>query len=77
MKAAVKNESGDGRPLYPTVNVNLVGEDGNAFAILSRVSKAMRREGVPESEISAFRTEARSGDYDHLLQTCIKWVECD
>jgi hypothetical protein len=29
-------------PKYPHVKVKLVGRDGNAFAILARVTKAMR-----------------------------------
>jgi hypothetical protein len=24
-----------------------------------------------------FQTEATSGDYDHLLRTCMKWVEVE
>ncbi len=62
---------------YPSIEVKLVGEDGNAFAILGRVSKAMRRGGVEKSEIDEFMKEATSGDYDHLLQTCMEWVEVE
>lgn len=62
---------------YPEVKVSLVGEDGNAFSILARVSTAMRRQGVEVTMIDAFRTEATSGDYDHLLRTCFEWVSCD
>jgi hypothetical protein len=61
---------------YPNVKVQLVGEDGNAFSILGRVSKAMRRAGLPKTEIDAFFAEAKSGDYDNLLATCMKWVSC-
>ena len=59
---------------YPQVEVELVGNDGNAFAILGNVSKAMRRAKIEKSEIDAFMTEAMGGDYDNLLQTCMKWV---
>jgi len=38
---------------------------------------AMRLAGVPKAEVLAFYTEATSGDYDHLLQTCIRWVDCE
>jgi hypothetical protein len=61
---------------YPHIKVKLVGEDGNAFAIMGRVSKAMRRADVPKSEIDQFYKEATSGDYNHLLQTCMSWVDC-
>lgn len=61
-------------PKYPNVHVELIGQDGNAFAILGRVSRAMRRSGVSEEEQKAFSDEATSGDYDHLLRTVTKWV---
>lgn len=62
---------------YPEVNVPLVGEDGNAFAILGRVQKAMRRAGVPKEELDAYFAEATSGDYDHLLRVTMEWVNAD
>jgi len=61
-------------PKYPDVNVVLVGEDGNAFFILGKVMKALRRADVSPEEISEFQKEATSGDYDHLLQTTMQWV---
>ncbi len=60
---------------YPDIEVQLSGEDGNAFAILGRVQRALRQADVPAEEIDQFRKEATSGDYDHLLQTCMRWVE--
>lgn len=61
---------------YPEIEVTLVGEDGNAFAIIGRVSKALRRAKVEKSEIDLFTKEAMGGDYDHLLRTCMEWVDC-
>lgn len=55
--------------------VRLVGEDGNAFAILGRVRRAMRHAGWPKSTIDEFLREATAGDYDHLLQTVMRY--CD
>lgn len=60
---------------HPEVEVELEGSDGNAFVILGKVGGAMRRAGVPKTEIDEFHAEAQSGDYDHLLQTCMKWVD--
>jgi hypothetical protein len=57
------------QPRYPEVQVQLSGEDGNAFAILGRTTAALRAAGVSSEEIDAFFAEATSGDYDHLLQT--------
>ena len=61
----------------PEITVRLVGEDGNAFAILGRVREALRRGGVNSAERDAFFTEATSGDYDNLLQVCMKWVNVE
>jgi hypothetical protein len=60
-------------PKYPDVEVELVGQDGNAFAILGAVSKALKRAGYPEAA-AEFMTEASSGDYTHLLNTAMAYV---
>ena len=58
------------------VKVKLIGEDGNAFAILGKVSKALRRAGHG-GLVEEYQKEAMSGDYDHLLATTIEYVEVD
>ena len=63
--------------LYENVTVQLVGQDGNAFAILGRVQSALRRGGAGQDAISDFVAEATSGDYDHLLRTVMKYVNVD
>lgn len=60
---------------HPEIAVTLVGGDGNAFAILGSVTQALKRAGVPQEEVDQFMTEATSGDYDHLLQTAMTWVD--
>lgn len=62
---------------YPGITVQLVGQDGNAFAILGRCRAAMKTAKVPESEIKKFTEEATSGNYDHLLATCIEWFNVE
>ena len=62
------------QPKYPDVYVKLVGEDGNAFAIMGRVTKALKRAGATSEEITEFREQAMSGDYNHLLQVVLSWV---
>lgn len=59
---------------YPNITVKLVGTDGNAFAILGAVTKALRRSGVPRDQIQAFTGEATRSDYNQLLATCMRWV---
>lgn len=66
-----------GVPRYPTVSVQLLGGDGNAFAVLGVVRRALRRAGVADDEVSRFFDEATGGDYDHLLATVMRWVEVD
>lgn len=57
------------------VTVDLIGTDGNAFSIIGKVTKAMRRGGIDAETINEFTTEAMSGDYDHLLRTVMDYVE--
>lgn len=66
-----ESESHDVR--FPDVVVKLVGEDGNAFSILGRVSKALKRAGYADGA-KEFMAEATSGDYDHLLATVQRYV---
>jgi hypothetical protein len=47
--------------------VELIGQDGNAFAILGRCARAARKAGWSDDEIRAFTDDACSGDYDNLL----------
>jgi hypothetical protein len=60
---------------YPGIKVRLTGQDGNAFVIIGRVLSAMKKAKVSQDDMDAFIAEAQSGDYDHLLQTCFKWVD--
>lgn len=62
-------------PKYPNITVEMVGQDGNAFAILGRCKQAARTARLEKAEIDAFITEATSGDYDHLLQTAMHWFD--
>ncbi len=63
------------QPRHPDVHVQLTDQDGNAFAILGRTAAALRRAGLAKDEIDAYFAEATSGDYDHLLQTTMRWVD--
>ena len=56
-----------------TVNLELVGLDGNAFYLMGRFKQQAERENWTKEEIDAVLTECKSGDYDHLLQTLIQY----
>lgn len=63
---------------YPDVEVELIGGDGNAFAVLGAVRKALRRALDREEFEQAwadYQKEATAGDYNHLLRTTMEWVE--
>ena len=62
----------DNTPLTNAV-VKLIGENGNAFAILGRVRRGILNSDRPELA-DEFIMEATSGDYDHLLATCMRYV---
>jgi len=64
------------KPKYPNINVPMLGEDGNAFAILARVKRIMRRNEIGD-EWEEFHAQATSGDYCNLLQTVIKWFSVE
>ena len=59
-----------------TIQVKLVGENGNAFAIIGAVTNALRRGGRADL-VEAFQREAMSGDYDYLLRTAMEYVEVE
>ena len=64
-------------PKYPDIHVKLVGQNGNAFNILAICLQAMRRAGLLQEERDAFHKEATSGNYDHLLATCMEWFDVE
>jgi len=61
-------------PKYPEIEVCFSEIDGNAFMLLGSVRRAMRKAGIDAAKIEEFADEAKSGDYDHLIQTCMAWV---
>ena len=58
----------------PKPVLQLVGTDGNAFAIMGKVARALRQAGRPDL-VKPYMDEATSGDYDHLLQVTMKYVD--
>jgi hypothetical protein len=57
------------------VEVELVGHDGNAFAIMGRVSSALKKAGASKEELDQYMKESMSGDYDNLIRVATEWVE--
>jgi hypothetical protein len=55
--------------------LKLTGLDGNAFFILGRAQRIAKLSGWSPDKIECFLTEAKSGNYDNLLATCMKYFE--
>lgn len=62
---------------YPEIVLELSEIDGNAFSIMGRVTKLMRRAGVSQEECSQYFQEATAGDYDELILTTMRWVSLE
>ena len=56
-------------------NYSLVGVDGNAYAVLGYVKRAMKECGKSKDEQKAYMDLAMSGDYDNLLMVSIDMIE--
>ena len=65
------------RNLTKKEKYSLVGINGNAFSILGICLRAMRQAGLSKEERDKFYAEATSGNYDHLLMTCMEWFEVE
>ena len=57
--------------------VKLIGEDGNAFAIMGRVKQALKRAGADKEYIDGYLSEATAADYDHLLVVSMDYVDVE
>jgi hypothetical protein len=74
MKPIPKKRSS--RPALSRCKVKLLGTDGNAFAIMAKVRTALRMAGRTDL-IQPYFKEATSGNYDHLLQVTMKYVDIE
>jgi hypothetical protein len=61
-------------PKY-NVEVQLSGNDGNAFAIMAQVNRALRNAGATPDELAQYQQESMSGDYNNLLRVASQWVD--
>jgi len=52
----------------------LLGEDGNAFNVLGKAKRVAQKNDMDWDKISK---EAMDGDYDHLLQTMMKYFDVE
>lgn len=55
--------------------VRLLGTDGNAWAILGRIAKALRGAGYSKEEVDEYQAQATSDDYNHLIRVSCDWAD--
>ena len=67
---------GASKPKFPNVRVQMTGEDGNIFSIISRVLRALRKSGEAEApDLVNFQLEiGKAEDYDAALRVVMRWV---
>ena len=65
------------KPATTKPTVELIGRDGNAFAIMGECRKAARKAGWTDEQWKLVQTEMTSGDYDNLLVVVEKYFEVE
>ena len=58
----------------PRPEVQLVGQDGNAYAIMGRVGSALKDAGCSQEHVDAYYEDSKSGDYDNLLRVACEYA---
>ena len=58
-----------------TLNLELVGVDSNAFALMGIFRRQAKKEGWSNEEIDLVLEDAMSDDYNHLLTTIMTYCE--
>lgn len=61
----------------PMYDIAVTPFDGNAFSIMSSVSKALRKEGAPDEIVEQYLAESTSGDYDNLVRVAMSYVRLE
>jgi len=53
---------------------DLVGVDGNAFAIMGYTARALKNEGLRD-KVDEMHSRATAGDYYQLIAVCDEYIE--
>ena len=59
------------------VKVRLIGENGNVFSIIGRISKALKKAGQKEKAKEFYSKAMNRESYDKVLQLAMKYVEVE
>lgn len=55
--------------------VQLVGNDGNAYAIMAAVRESLQKAGADKEYVDQYLKESMEGDYDNLLVVAMKYAD--
>ena len=61
----------------PRFTLKLIGGNGNAFAIMGAFQREARRNGWTKEQIQKALDDMKSGDYDDLLYTVMKYTDVE
>lgn len=57
-------------------SARMVGEDGNAYAVMGRVARSLRKAGASEAYVKAYYDESTNSEsYDKLLVVAWRFAE--
>lgn len=62
-------------PVFGWIEVQLTGNDGNAFSIMGQIQRALQRAGLREEGEAYVKDAQESESYDDLLQHAMKTVD--
>lgn len=62
------------RAFYPKVVIQLPREEGNVFAVVQHVSKALRDANVPDDRVLQYLHETAGHDYATAIMVTKSWV---
>lgn len=54
---------------------DLVGVNGNAFAVMGYVANAMRENGYTRNQVEDYYADAKSADYSHLIRVSVRMID--
>ncbi len=53
---------------------DLVGQDGNAFALMGYTARALKNEGLRD-KVEEMQSRAMAGDYYQLIAVCDEYID--
>jgi len=63
---------------YTEVTVSLIGTNGNSFALIGKVQKALQDAGIESSEVVEFTERCfKASSYDELLRFLMETVNVE